>query len=412
MNAKPVGAVVRYIKTLLDTDDLLSDLWIEGEVSNFSRSSAGHLYFTLKDAEGQLRCVMWRGRAERLESLPRDGDQIVAHGYVSIYEGGGNVQFYVDTIRPTGLGLLQQQFEILKARLEAEGLFDASRKRPLPAFPQRIGVVTSPTGAAIRDILHVLERRYPLAEVILAPTPVQGDDAAPQIAAAIVALDEYVGVDVIVVARGGGSLEDLWPFNEERVARAIFACQTPVISGVGHETDFTIADYVADVRAPTPSAAAEMVAPDVAELRARVVQARQRLALALTGHLARARERARQQMARLARHAPPRLIAERRQRVDERIQAAARSLRRDLALRRAQLNGAHGRLLVLSPLATLERGYAVVHRLDDGRLVRSTRQVTAGDGLAVRVADGTFGAEVVTRETSSVKRQTSSVNDA
>lgn len=395
MDPKPVGAVVRYIKTLLDTDDLLSDLWIEGEVSNFSRSSAGHLYFTLKDADGQLRCVMWRGRAKRLPALPRDGDQVVAHGYVSLYEGSGNVQFYADVIRPAGLGRLQQQFEALKARLDAEGLFDESRKRPLPAFPQRIGVVTSPTGAAIRDVLHVLQRRYPLAEVILAPTPVQGDAAAPLIAAAIAALDEYVGADVILVTRGGGSLEDLWPFNEERVARAIFACGTPVISGVGHETDFTIADYVADVRAPTPSAAAEVMAPDAAELRTRVGQFRERLGRTLTGHLARDRERTRQQETRLARHSPAQLIAQRRQQVDERVRAASRSLHRDLALWRERLDGLHGRLLALSPLATLERGYAVVHRQDDGRLVRSVTQIEAGDGVAVRVTDGAFAAEVV-----------------
>jgi len=408
MDAKPVGVVVRYIKALLDTDDLLSDLWVEGEVSNYSRSSAGHLYFTLKDAEGQLRCVMWRGRADHLDRLPQDGDQIVAHGYVSLYEGSGAVQFYVDAIRPTGLGLLQQQFEALKTRLETEGLFDASRKRPLPTFPRRIGVVTSPTGAAVRDILHVLGRRYPLAEVILAPTPVQGDDAAPRIAAAIAALDQYVGVDVILVARGGGSLEDLWPFNEERVARAIFACQTPVVSGVGHETDLTIADYVADVRAPTPSAAAEVVVPDTADLCVRVAQLRERSGRALTGHVARARERTRQQETRLLRHSPARLIAARRQQVDERVQAASRTLHRDLALWHERLDGLHGRLLALSPLATLERGYAVVHRHADhaapdrrgkrGRLVTSVRQVRAGDGITVRVTDGAFAAEVVQRD--------------
>ncbi|MBU0490361.1 MAG: exodeoxyribonuclease VII large subunit [Chloroflexi bacterium] len=400
MEPRPVGAVVRYIKTLLDTDDLLSDLWVEGEVSNYVRSSAGHLYFTLKDADGQLRCVMWHGRADRLDRLPQDGDQILAHGYVSLYEVNGAVQFYVDTIRPTGLGLLQQQFEALKARLDAEGLFDSSRKRPLPAFPRRIGVVTSPTGAAIRDILHVLGRRYPLAEVILAPTPVQGDGAAPQIAAAIAALDGYVGVDVILVARGGGSLEDLWPFNEERVARAIFACGSPVVSGVGHETDFTIADYVADLRAPTPSAAAEQAVPDAADLVTRVAQCRGRLDRALTGCVMQAREQTRQRHYRLARHSPTRLIAQRRQEVDERAQAAARSLRRDLALRRERLDGLHGRLLALSPLATLGRGYAVVHHQIDGRLVTSVGQVRAGDGIAVRVADGVFGAEVMERQTS------------
>ena len=399
MDPRPVGVVVRYIKTLLETDDLLSDLWVEGEVSNYSRSSAGHLYFTLKDTEGQLRCVMWRGRAERLERLPQDGDQIIVHGYVSLYEGSGAVQCYVDAIRPTGLGLLQQQFETLKARLAAEGLFDARRKRPLPAFPRRIGVVTSPTGAAIRDILHVLGRRYPLAEVILAPTPVQGDDAAPQIAAAIMALDEYVGVDVILVGRGGGSLEDLWPFNEERVARAIFACQTPVISGVGHETDFTIADFVADVRAPTPSAAAEMIVPDRAELSERIAQSRVRLGRALAGWVTRARERTRHQQGRLARHTPAHLIAQRRQAVDEQAQLALRSLRRDLALHGERLGGLRGRLLALSPLATLERGYAVVQRLDDGQIVQSIQQVGPGDGLAVRVADGVFGARVVEGET-------------
>ncbi|RLC60253.1 MAG: exodeoxyribonuclease VII large subunit, partial [Chloroflexota bacterium] len=278
-----VSQLTGYIRRLIEDDPELSDVWVEGEVSNFSRASSGHCYFTLKDAGSQIGCVMWRSVAKVQDYLPVGGDLVLAHGRVGVYEAGGRYQLYVDQLRPAGVGDLYRQFELLKARLEAEGLFAPERKRPLPRFPRRIGVVTSPSAAALRDILNVLGRRYPLAEVLLAPTPVQGDDAPPQIVAAIEALNGRDDVDIIIVARGGGSLEELWAFNDERVARAVAASRIPVICGVGHETDFSLADFAADVRAPTPSAAAELVAPDRAELRAQVAGLAAALVTALQG---------------------------------------------------------------------------------------------------------------------------------
>ncbi|MCK4449981.1 MAG: exodeoxyribonuclease VII large subunit, partial [Anaerolineae bacterium] len=248
-----VSQLTGHIRRLIEDDPELSDVWVEGEVSNFSRAFSGHCYFTLKDAGSQIGCVMWRSVAILQDYLPVDGDLVLAYGRVGVYEASGRYQLYVDQIRPAGVGDLYRQFELLKARLEAEGLFAPERKRPLPGFPRCIGVVTSPTAAALRDILNVLGRRYPLAEVLLAPTQVQGDAAPPQIVAALEALNTRDDVDVIIVARGGGSLEDLWAFNDERVTRAIAGSRIPVICGVGHETDFSLVGFAADVRAPTPS---------------------------------------------------------------------------------------------------------------------------------------------------------------
>lgn len=265
MHILTVSELNTYLRELFDADDIVRDIWIEGEVSNFVRASSGHCYFTLKEGEAQLKSACWRSSVARIGTMPGNGDAVLAHGRVAFYEAAGQVQLYVDMIRPAGVGLLHARFEALKARLDAEGLFDKSRKRPLPALPKRIGIATSPTGAALQDMLKVLRRRYPLAEVVLAPCQVQGESAADTVVEALYALYDQP-VDVIIVARGGGSAEDLWTFNEEVVARAAFASPVPLISGVGHETDTTIIDYVADVRAPTPSAAAEIVAPDMAEL--------------------------------------------------------------------------------------------------------------------------------------------------
>ena len=274
---RSVSEVTAQIRTLLEQEPAFQNLYIQGEVSNFSRASSGHIYFTLKDDSAQLGCVIWRSAAYRLDYTPRSGDQVVAHGYIGVYERGGRYQFYVDRVQPAGRGALYEEFERLKRQLEAEGLFDTVCKRPLPTFPRRIGVVTSPTTAALRDVLNVLRRRYPLAEVLLAPTLVQGETAPPGIVAALAALNAREDVDVILVVRGGGSIEDLWAFNDERVARAIAGSRLPVVSGVGHETDFTLADFAADVRAPTPSAAAEVVSVDLAEVRAAIAQTVNRL---------------------------------------------------------------------------------------------------------------------------------------
>jgi len=389
-----VGQVNRYVKSLLDSDYVLQDLWVEGEVSNFRVAASGHAYFTLKDAEASLRCVMWRADVNRRDRLPQDGQAVLAHGRISVYEAGGAYQFYVDRIQSAGIGRLYLEFEALKRRLAEEGLFDPARKRLLPPFPRRLGVVTSPTAAALRDILNVVARRYPVAQVVLSPTLVQGDEAPPQIVAAIQALNEHTDVDVIIVARGGGSLEELWAFNDERVARAIVASRVPVISGVGHEIDFTIADFAADVRAPTPSAAAELAVPDRAELQVAVRGQQMRLAAALQKRLAWHRQLLDHLIQDLCRCSPLGRIESLRQRVDELFQASSLHLRHFLTLHRERVSGLTGRLATLSPFATLERGYAIVRHGSTGHVVTSVERVTSGDPLVVRVQDGEFDATV------------------
>ena len=262
-----VTELTRYLRDLLESDENLQDLWVEGEVSNLSQPSSGHLYFTIKDSSSALRCVMWRNAVTRQAFLPRDGDAIEVHGNISLYEASGYYQLYADLIRPAGEGALYQEFLRLKAQLESEGLFDPLRKKPIPAWPRIIGIVTSPTGAALRDMLRTIKRRYPPVEIILAPTAVQGEEAPAGILTAIDSLNRVVKPDVILLARGGGSIEDLRAFNDESIARAIVDSQAPVITGVGHETDFTIADFAADLRAATPTAAAELATPDQADLR-------------------------------------------------------------------------------------------------------------------------------------------------
>jgi exodeoxyribonuclease VII large subunit len=389
-----VTQVNRYVKSLLDGDYVLQDLWVEGEVSNLRVAASGHAYFTLKDAQASLRCVMWRSDVGRQDLLPQDGQSALAHGQVSVYEVAGTYQFYVDRVQLVGIGHLYLEFETLKRRLAEEGLFDPARKRPLPPFPRRLGVVTSPTAAALRDILNVLARRYPLVDLLLSPAMVQGDQAPPQIVAAIEALNRHADVDVIIVARGGGSLEELWAFNDERVARAIVASRVPVISGVGHEVDLTIADCAADVRAPTPSAAAELAVPDRAELQAGVRARRMRLAGALQEGLAERQQSLHYLRQDLRRASPLDRVQSLRQRVDELSQASSVQLRHLLALRRERLNGLAGKLATLSPFATLERGYAIVRHAGTGRVVSSVAQVAADDPILVRLQDGEFEATV------------------
>ena len=389
-----VAQVTRYVKSLLDGDYVLQHLWVEGEVSNFRVTASGHAYFTLKDDQASLRCVMWRSDVRQQDMLPQDGQSVLAHGRISVYETAGAYQFYVDHIQLAGVGRLYLEFEALKRRLAEEGLFDTARKRALPSFPRRLGVVTSPTAAALQDILNVLNRRYPLAQVVLSPTLVQGDQAPPQIVAAIQALNDYSDVDVIIIARGGGSLEDLWAFNDERVARAITASRVPVVSGVGHEVDFTIADFAADVRAPTPSAAAELAVPDRAELQAAVGRQWMRLAGVLQRRLAERRQSLANLAQDLQRNSPVGRIQSLRQRVDELFQVSSVRLGYLLALRRERFNGLVGRLVTLSPFATLERGYAIVRHKDTRRVVTSVKQVASGELVVVCVQDGEFDATV------------------
>lgn len=388
-----VTEVNRYLRDLLESDHNLADLWVQGEISNFSRPRSGHIYFTIKDAKASLRGVMWRNAAARQTCLPRDGDSVEVHGSISVYEAGGQYQLYADQIRPLGEGALYQEFLRLKDQLEAEGLFAEERKRPLPRWPKRIGIVTSPTGAALRDMLDTLRRRYPLVEVILAPTAVQGEAAPPGIVRGLQALNMVANPDVILLARGGGSIEDLWAFNDERVARAIAASEAPVISGVGHQTDFTIADFVADLRAPTPTAAAELAVPDRADLQIALTDLRQQLSRAALGRIAARHWSINDLTGRLQRHSPEARIQSDRQRLDELTHRANLTLTHRMQLQRAQLSGLGQQLASLNPLAILARGYAIVSH-PDGRIVRRVEQVGSGDALKVRVSDGEFGVQV------------------
>ncbi|MFQ5409930.1 MAG: exodeoxyribonuclease VII large subunit, partial [Anaerolineales bacterium] len=351
------------------------------------------MYFTLKDEQAALRCVMWRNQVARLPYEPQDGDRVVVRGQVSVYEASGQYQLYAAELRLAGVGDLYQQFEALKEKLDAEGLFDPKHKQPLPAWPTRIALVTSPTGAAIRDMLHVIGRRWPSAEVIIVPTTVQGAAAPAEIVAALDSAHALT-LDVILLARGGGSIEDLWAFNDESVARAIFGAKTPIVSGVGHETDFTIADFVADVRAPTPSAAAEIATPDQREVRQRIDSLLTSLADTVTEAITHRRWALAEQQATLWGLSPRAQLAAARQRVAGLAYRALLALRHSLRLQRERVHGLQQALAGLGPPATLARGYAIVTRAGTRDVVRAVDDVTAGEQLDVRVADGQFGATV------------------
>lgn len=427
-----VSDLTELISEYLTTVPAFRNIWVEGELSNFRRPSSGHLYFTLKDAGAQISCVMFRSRASGLRFPPSDGDQVRVHGSLSVYKRSGQYQLNADRMVAAGTGVLQQAFERLKLALEQEGLFEAEHKRALPLFPQRIGVVTSSTGAAIRDILNILNRRYPNVEILLYPVLVQGEGAAPQISQAIRSFNAWNNVDVLIVGRGGGSLEDLWAFNEEIVARSIFASHIPVISAVGHETDFTLADYVADQRAPTPSAAAEVVVPNRYELLHRLQSVQQQLASQVAYHLDRAESRhqqLRQQLkacskledirqlcqhvdglqlraeratqnslsrekqnlvlaqTRLEHHSPLAAIQEAQTQAKHsraRLQSLALTT---VSEERVRLEKAQLRLETLDPLKILQRGYGFCSD-DSGSPITSTHQLDLGDIVQIELAQG------------------------
>ena len=389
-----VTEITRHLRDLIGGDELLQDLWVLGEVSNLSRPSSGHLYFTLKDANASLRCVMWRNTLIRQEFIPRDGEAIEVHGGVDVYEAGGQYQLYADLIRPAGEGLLYQEFLQLKARLEAEGLFDPGRKRAIPKWPRRIGIATSPTGAAIRDMLNTIQRRYALVEVVLAPCAVQGAEAPASIIAALEKLNRVAQPDVILLARGGGSMEDLWAFNDEGVARAIVASAAPVITGIGHETDFTIADFAADLRAATPTAAAELATPNRVDLLASLLEFSERLERAAAAGLQSLKWKLAEVSNMLRLRSPEARWSSDRQRMDDLEHRSSIAWINRLRLERAQLESAIQRLASLNPISILGRGYAVVTH-QDGRIVRSIEQVSPGDRLKVQVSDGQFDARAV-----------------
>lgn len=388
MNVLSVGDLTAVLRELLELNDGLRDLWVAGEIAEFKRyAQSGHCYFALKDERSSMRGVMWRTYAERHSELPRNGDAVLAHGKVAIYEARGELQLVVDTIVPAGAGILNARFEELKRRLAAEGLFEESRKRPLPALPRRIGVATSPQAAALQDMLNVLRRRFPLAEVILSPCLVQGERAPDSIVEALYNLYDS-RVDVIILARGGGAADDLWAFNDESVARAVFASPVPLITGVGHETDFTIVDYVADLRAPTPSAAAELVAPEVDALADQLADQRLRLHGAMRQAIDERRYGLDNAALALDRLAPLSRIGRGRQQVDELSMRMQRALARRSELRAAELRGLAARLGALSPLAVLGRGYAVVRREADGQVLTAPGQAAPGQRLRVTLRDG------------------------
>ena len=386
-----VSQVTTYLRDSLDRDPFLTDLWVSGEVSNLSHSSAGHYYFTVKDDQSQLRCVMFR--SQRGGELLTNSGAVIVHGRLSLYPTRGDLQLYVDMVQPEGTGALALELERLKAQLEEEGLFEPSRKRPLPAFPRKVGVVTSPTGAVFHDVCNVIERRYPLVEIILSPTPVQGTEAALGIVEALQTLNNLGDIDVIIVARGGGSLEELWPFNDETVVRAIYGSRVPVISGVGHETDTTLSDLVADQRAPTPSAAAELVVPSAIQLQGQVVAHLRAAISVIAARLSQSRQELESITQRMAGTAPQ--VDLFRQRTDDLAQGLSRALVTHIALARERFGGFEQRLNALNPQAVLTRGYAMVQRADDGTLVTEKSLVKEDDPLNITVSNGNFDARVV-----------------
>jgi exodeoxyribonuclease VII large subunit len=381
----------RRVRSLLDADATLADVWVEGEVSQPSFPASGHCFFTLKDANSQIKAALFREELARVVVRPEHGMNVIVHGRVRAYEPQGVYQLYVTSLTPAGAGDLHARYEELRRKLAADGLFDESRRRTVPRWPRRIGVVTSPVGAVWRDITNVLRRRYPLVELVLSPSIVQGATAAPAIVRALQRLYAQDGLDTIILARGGGSLEDLWSFNEERVVRAVAASPVPIIVGVGHESDTTLADFAADLRAPTPSAAAELATPDGTQLPAILGRFRERAAAALQGRAAERRSFLDTEGRALSRLAPD--IGAARQRTADLVDRSSRALGDRLERRRMSLTAVSDALRALSPTATLERGYAVA-RAADGRIVRDAATLDAGDPLQVIVARGTVDTRV------------------
>jgi len=382
-----VSQITRYLRELFESDEILQDIWVQGEISNLSRPASGHVYFTLKDPYSALKCVVWKMTAMRLPLTLQSGMAIEAHGSIGIYERDGQYQLYVDAVRLTGEGALYQEFLRLKARMEAEGLFAAERKKTIPERPAKIGIATSASGAALQDILNTLRRRYPLAEVVLAPCAVQGDDAPLQIVRSIAALNLEPGVEVILVARGGGSLEDLWAFNDERVVRAIADSAIPVITGIGHETDFTLSDFAADLRAPTPTAAAEIAVPNAADLREQVGGLAGRLTYALQQTAGELRGMLTERMSRLEILSPAWRVRSDRQMLDELAGRLDQAESHRIQLMRSEVRSASRHLASLNPYAVIQRGYAIVTGAA-GEIVRSVDQVQTDDVLDIQVSDG------------------------
>ncbi|HIV02553.1 MAG TPA: exodeoxyribonuclease VII large subunit [Candidatus Aphodoplasma excrementigallinarum] len=383
-----VSQLNRFIKQMLDGTSILNNIWVKGEISNFKRHYTGHCYLTLKDEGGVLKAVMFKANAARLAFAPENGMKVLARGRVSVYERDGSYQLYIEEMQPDGVGSLHIAYEQLKARLQEEGLFDETKKKPLPPYPNTIGVVTATTGAAIRDIINILSRRYPCAKVLIYPTLVQGEGASAGIAEAIEYFNAHKLADVLIVGRGGGSIEDLWAFNEERTARAIYASEIPVVSAVGHETDFTIADFVADLRAPTPSAAAELVVPSVAELREKILSMRSRVIMDAL-HTIRMK---RSQIEKITLRSPAAKLADNRVLLDDMTKHLIRNTKLILDRKREEIKAAAGRLDAMSPLAVLGRGYSIA-KSKDGTVIRQRGDAVSGTEFELILSDGSVGAK-------------------
>ena len=385
-NRHTVSEITKIIKLTLE--DRFYSVWIEGEISDFKRHSSGHLYFILKDENAQLSAVMWRGKSMSLPFVPQDGIKVLAKGNITVFERSGRYQLDVDILQPLGIGNLQMAFEQLKIRLKNEGLFDESHKKPIPQFPSNVGVITSPTGAAIRDIVSVANRRSPGIQIIIRPVKVQGEGSAEEIAAAIEEFNEYGLIDVIIVGRGGGSLEDLWSFNEEVVARAIFDSRIPVISAVGHEIDFTIADFVADLRAATPSAAAELVAPDADMEWKKVIQKVRHLYRIVTGKLGYLDEKVEMIRNSHALKMPEEILKQSNLILDLHM-GKLESIYENYFIRRTDnVNQLENRLNSLNPESVLQRGYSITYRTEDDSIVKDSSVLSSGDGVMLQFAKG------------------------
>lgn len=387
-----VSQLNNYVKGILDRDENLVHVFVTGEISNFKAHYSGHMYMTVKDETSSVKAVMFAGNASKLRFTPENGMKILVLGKVSLFTRDGSYQLYIDDMQPDGVGALNMAFEQLKKKLEAEGLFRQEHKKPIPRFPERVGVVTSATGAAVQDIFNVLKRRFPAAEVVLRPCQVQGDGAAEDIAKAIYEFNILKGADVLIVGRGGGSVEDLWAFNEEVLARAVFASEIPVISAVGHETDYTICDFVADLRAPTPSAAAECAVPDRLELLARLTSAKQHICSLVRNRFDTEREKLNAIGKNAALYDPLYSINEKKRELVYLEDKLSSMVTSELEKNKSRVSATAGKLDALSPLRVISRGYALVEK--NGRTVTKTADLQTGDFIRIKLSDGSFSANV------------------
>lgn len=389
-----VSQLNRYIKMNFDADENLANIFISGEISNFTNHyRTGHLYFTLKDDSAAVRAVMFNSSAKRLKFMPEDGMKVIARGRVSVYEASGQYQLYVDDMQPDGVGALNLAYEQLKEKLQKEGLFSELHKKPLPPYPEKVGVITSPTGAAVRDIINVLGRRFPYAEIVFCPVLVQGDGAHLQLTDAVNLFNSERAADVIIIGRGGGSIEDLWEFNDEGLARAVYNSDIPVISAVGHETDFTICDFVADMRAPTPSAAAELAVPDANELQYALSALKNRMFLNVSSGIADRRSRLEYLTSKGALKSPDEMLSNRSQRLDTAFSKMMSSYENRIGGKKVEFISAATALSKLDPMSVLMRGFAFVSD-KSGKNVYSSQALAKGDKINVRFHDGSAACEV------------------